>query len=164
MSSGMWVVVIGLGSYGAALGLGLLCSLLSRFAVAKILQFVDFHIVDLFGVFGGASREDCRMGFILGVPLSEIPLLTVILRQSQLLRCIIEHTWFYRVVLGFSRLFVELQCQVVRLTARMKDLLGIFQGLVSVSVLRSRVKFRMTTMKHSRSVFFQAVWFVLLSH
>ena len=79
-------------SYGAALGLGLLCSLLTRLAVALILQLLNFHLVDLFGVFGGASREDCRMSFILRVPLSEIPLHTVILCQSQLLRCIVEHT------------------------------------------------------------------------
>ena len=91
MSSDMSVVV-GIYSNCAALGLGLLCSLLARLAVALILQFVDFHIVNFFGVLGGASREDCRMSFILGVPLTVIPLLAIILCQSQLLRCIVEHT------------------------------------------------------------------------
>ena len=92
MSSGMSVVVARFRSVLAALGLSLLCSLLARFTVALILQFIDFHSVDLFRVFWGASREDCRMCFILRVPLSEIPLLTVILSQSKLLRCVVEHT------------------------------------------------------------------------
>ena len=146
MSSGMWVVVGRVISYGAALGLGLLCSLLSRFAVALILQLLNFHLMNLFWVFGSASREDCRMGFILRVPLSEIPLLTVILCQSQLLRCIVEHTWLYRVVLWFSRLLVELQCQVIGLTTRVEHLLGEFQWLVSISILWFHVKFRITAM------------------
>ena len=41
-------------------------------------------------------------------------------------------------------MLVELESQVICLAARVHHLLGVFQGLVPVSILRFHVKFRMT--------------------